>query len=113
MGLLDRLFWKRKKATQAVLVHLDGAGLPADVYERYDLATIEDQLTTVLEESGLGEFDGNETGPAETVLFLYGPDAERLFAGIEETLRAYPLCKGARVVVRRGELGAQERTLTL
>jgi len=83
-------------------------GITAD-----DLATIEDQLTTVLEEDGLGEFDGNETGPTETTLFMYGPDAERLFAGIEDTLRAYPLCKGARVVIRRGEPGAEERTLTL
>lgn len=113
MGLLDRLFRKRKKTIQAVLVHLDGAGLPDDVYERYDLATIEDQLTTVLEEAGLGEFDGNETGPTETTLFMYGPDAERLFAGIEKTLRAYPLCKGARVTIRRGEPGAEERTVTL
>ena len=50
-----------------------------------------------------------EIGPAETTLFMYGPDAERLFAGVEQTLRNYPLCQGARVVIRRGGPGSEER----
>ena len=66
------------------------------------MSSIEDKLVEVLERYGLGEFDGNETGPAETILFMYGPDAERLFVGIEQTLRDYPLCQGARVEIRRG-----------
>ncbi len=81
---------------------LDGTNLPDQVYRECDLATIEDKLIKVIKNQRLGEFDGNETGPTETTLFMYGPDAERLFAGIEQTLRDYPLCQGARVVIRLG-----------
>lgn len=62
---------------------------------------------------GLGIFDGNGVGPGEATLFMYGPDAERLFAGIEKTLRAYPLCQNARVVIRKGGPGAEEREIRL
>lgn len=98
---------------QAVLVYMDGQNLPDEVYEEYDLSTIEDQLIEVIEKGGLGEFDGNEIGQGEAILYMYGPDAERLFSGIESVLRAYPLCKGARVVVRSGGLGAPEREVRL
>ncbi len=77
------------------------------------MATIEDRLTAVIERDGLGEFDGNEIEPGETTLFMYGPDAERLFAGIEQTLRGYPLCQGARVEIRRGGPGAEQGQIRL
>jgi hypothetical protein len=125
MGFLGRLFGSKpeddgrqqRQLEQAVIVHLDGTSLPAEVYEKCDLATIEDRLIEVIEREGLGEFDGNEVGVGECAgeasLFMYGPDAEQLFAGIEQTLRSYPLCQGARVVVRRGGPGAQEREVRL
>jgi len=120
MNILQRLFGKRRASTepsgapsQAVLVHLDGQGLPDDVYRNNDLATLEDRLREAIEAGVLGEFDGNEVGPTVTTLYMYGPDAERLFAGIESTLRAYPLCKNARVVVRSGGPGANQREVRL
>lgn len=120
MSIFRNMFGKKKPANdprkapeQAVLVYLDGTGLPAEVYRDCDLVTIEDRLTEIIERDGLGEFDGNEVGPAETVLFMYGPDAERLFAGIEQALREYPLCKGARIVIRRGKPGAEQREVRL
>ena len=112
MSILGRLFGK-KADEQAVLVYLDGVGLPADVYQDCDLMTIEDKLTEVIEQGKLGLFDGNEVGPTEVTLFMYSPDAERLFTAIEQTLRDYPLCKGARVVIRRGKPGAEQRELKL
>ncbi len=102
-----------RQPEQAVLVHLDGTGLPDQVYEEYDLATLEDQLIDVIERDGLGGFDGNEIGPEETTLYMYGPDAQRLYTGIEQTLRAYPLCQGARVEIRRGGPGAEQREVRL
>jgi hypothetical protein len=99
--------------SQAVLVHLDGIGLPDAVYEEYDLATLEDQLTERIQYDGLGECDGHESGPEETTLFLYGADAERLFERVEATLRSYPLCRGARVTIRLGPPGAPEREIRL
>ena len=115
MSIFKRIFAKKSldQPQQAVLVHLDGTGLPDHIYHDYDLATIEDRLIEVLEREGLGEFDGNEVGPGQTTLFMYGPDAERLFDGIEQTLRGYPLCQGAHVEIRHGGPGAQQRELRL
>ena len=116
MGFLQRLFGTRKDerpAHHAVLVHLDGIGLPDNIYQECDTATLEDKLIAILDAKGLGEFDGTESGSKETTVFLYGPDADKLFAGIEATLRAYPLCKGARVVLRYGGAGATEKELKL
>ena len=116
MGFLKRLFGSKESASrpqEAVLVHLNGTSLPAETYEECDLSTIEDRLIAAIEKDRLGEFDGNESGPEETILCMYGPDAERLFSGIEATLRDYPLCAGARVVIRKGGPGAPEREVRL
>ena len=83
------------------------------MYQQCDLATIEDRIVAALAGTGLGEFDGNEIGPGETTLYLYGADAERLFAHLEPILTAYPLCRNARVVIRKGRPGAPQREVRL
>jgi hypothetical protein len=120
MGFLSRLFSAESKSAgppskreECVLVHLDCSSLPDEVYRQCDVMTLSDRLSEILERSGLGESDGDEYRPAETTLFMYGPDAERLFEGIEAALKAYPLCQNARVVVRRGSPGAPEREIRL
>jgi hypothetical protein len=92
---------------QAVLVHLVGRHSPAE------LGAIEDQLRAVIERHGLGEFDGNEIGATSATLYMYGPDAERLFVGIEATLRGHPLTQNSRVEIRRGGPGAEQREVRL
>ena len=119
MGLLARLFGRKppapksESAQQAVFVYLDGRRLPSEVYAQYDLATIEDELIEIIRRDHLGAFDGNEVRDATTVLFMYGPNAERLYAGIEQTLRNYPLCQRARVVIRKGGPGSEQRVVLL
>ena len=118
MSILKRIFGNEttsdgESSQQAVLVYLNGTDLPDEVYDEYDLETLESKLIEILERDKLGEYDGNEFGPTETILFMYGPDAERLFAGIEGTLRAYPLCQRARVEIRQGEPEAPMRELQL
>src|SRR5688572_12586556 len=125
MSFFRRLFGKDHAASspvrdhppggpqQAVLIHLDGVGLPDHVYKECDLATLEDRLAEAIAAGQIGEFDGNEVGQSETTLFMYGPNAETLFAGIEVILREYPLCRGARVEIRRGGPGAEIRELRL
>jgi hypothetical protein len=119
MSFLKRLFQPAKSAPpapaaeQAVLIYLDGATLPDEVYAECDLSTLEDRLIAALEGSGLGEFDGNEVGERETILYLYGSDAERLYQQIGPVLTAYPLCRNARVVIRKGRPGAAQREFRL
>jgi tetratricopeptide (TPR) repeat protein len=95
-----------KEATadeQAVIVTLDGIGLSDETYAENDLATLEHQLETLFTQSGGGELDGHEHGPEDTRLFLYGPDARALYESIAPVLRAYPLCRGARITLQQGD----------
>ena len=98
---------------QAVIVRLDGQSLPQAVYDEYDLATIEDELIEIITKNDAGEFDGNEIGGDGATLYMYSTDAERLFGLIEPALRAYPLCRGAKVTIRHGAPGAAERIVVL
>ena len=88
-------------SSESVVVFLDGRGLDESVYQKYDLSTLEDLLIEQIEPSGIGELDGHETGPGGTAIYLYGPNAEELFASILPVLEAYPLCRNGRVVIRR------------
>lgn len=110
MGLLSKFLGKKDKPKleEAVLVYLDGTGLPDQIYQENDLSTLEDQLFEAIGAEQAGEFDGNEIGPDGTTLFAYGQDANRLFAAIEPVLRDYPLCRNARVVIRKGGPGAAQ-----
>lgn len=98
---------------QAVLVFLDGAGLPDWVYEQYDVATLEEQLIAVIQAAGVGEFDGSDFGETEVILYMYGSDADALFRIIAPVLVAYPLCQNARVVIRSGGPDAVGREVQL
>ena len=91
-------------AEHAVIAHLklsdEGLGTDDEVEAFHELS---DQLAEVIEEHEAGEFDGDEFGGGECVLFMYGPDADALFAAIEPLLRALPLAKGAWVIKRYGD----------
>lgn len=114
MSLFTSIFGAKPTPPEhAVIVKLDGVSLSDDVYRNFDLSTLEDQLIEVIADKRLGEYDGNEIGETETILYMYGPDADRLFCGIEHILNAYPLCQGAEVTIRRGKPGATERKVTI
>jgi hypothetical protein len=91
---------------QAVLIYLEG--------EDFDIMLmLSDKLTEAIENSGLGMFDGNEIGGNETVLFMYGPDAELLFKEIEPILREDEFCRGAKAIIRWGGPGSPQREVIL
>ena len=98
---------------QQVIVHLDATGLPDEVYDQCDLETLETRLEEALAGDRVGAVDGNEMSSSEATVFLSGADAERLFARIEPVLRAYPLCRGARVEIRSGSPGSAGREVRL
>ena len=47
--------------------------------------------------------DGNEIGEGECTLFMYGPDADKLFGAIERPLRAARIAKGGSVEKHYGD----------
>lgn len=101
------------KSEEAILIFLDGAGLADSVYRSSDLSTLEDLLIARLEKEGIGILDGHEIGPTETVIYLYGASAEKMFAEIKPILEKYPLCQNSKVVVRHGGPGANQRVVSL
>ena len=97
---------------QAVLVYLKAMDCDGAYHDR-DMALLEDELIATIERQGIGEYDGNEYGPGETILAMYAPNADRLFADIKPVLERYALCQFARIIIRYGGLGAREREETI
>ena len=101
---------------QAVLVHLpmkeDPFGSPT---EKAEVHALEELLENAIVDGAAGEFDGDEFGATKCVLFMYGPDADRLFALIEPILRAAPVASGGYAIKRYGaadDPGAPEKRVT-
>lgn len=92
---------------EAVIVYLKFAELPEEFWQ------LNERLYEFVESSGTGEFDGNEIGEGEAVLFAYGPDSIRLFGVMEPLLQSYPLCQNARVILRKGGPGSQQTEVRL
>jgi len=76
---------------------------------------LEDQLITAIENSAAGEFDGNEVGESEAVLYMYGPDADALYAAVVPVLRSSPIARTGTIILRYGppEDGTREVRLAI
>jgi hypothetical protein len=88
----------------AVIVHLrlGGAGFGSPD-QRKALYALEDQLEQALISGTVGEYDGNEVGQGEFVLYMYGQDANALFAAVEPFLKACPAAAGGYAIKRYGD----------
>lgn len=71
--------------------------------EREKIHDLSDRLEQAIESRNAGEFDGDEFGDGQCTLFMYGPDADVLFAAIEPVLRDSPLAAGGYAIKRFGE----------
>jgi len=89
---------------QAVIVHLllgeDGLGSSGEREMASDLA---EELEQAIGSASAGEYDGEEFGGGRCIFYMYGPDADRLFAAIEPILRDSPMAKGGFAIKRYGE----------
>lgn len=88
---------------QALFIRLDGESLPRAIYEEYGLSGFESQLEVAL--GGLGEVDGHAIGATDTIIYLYGPDAEAMYRAVERILKTHPLAQDASVTIRKGPPG--------
>jgi hypothetical protein len=78
---------------------------------------VEDELAKALEETGSGELDGNEIAMdgRDNLFYLYGPDADKLYAAIEPVLLSSEILSQAKVLLRYGSpsLDTKQKTITL
>ena len=88
---------------QAVIVHFHHYG-STDLTR---LFALEDRLEKAIGAAHAGEYDGNEiaTDGSDGSLYMYGPDADRLFDVIRPILEAEHFTRGADVVKRYGAPG--------
>lgn len=90
----------------------DGFGSDRDLDQ---MQNMEERLRAAVEQAGIGEFDGSEIGDGAVTIYLYGPDADALFAVAENIFRSFPL-RPATVVLRYGDVfdvGAREARVEL
>ncbi|MGD9494869.1 MAG: hypothetical protein AB7Y46_01035 [Armatimonadota bacterium] len=124
MSWLRRLFGVKSQAEpvsdpgeHAVLVHIP---LSDDEFgaeeEREAIFALEDELIAAIEQTDAGVLDGNEFGGGQCVLFMYGPDADALWAAVEPLLREFAPARGGYAVKRYGppqDEGAREERMQL
>ena len=79
---------------------LEVAGVP--------LRSLEERLADAIEMHDAGEFDGDVLGPDDATIYMYGPDADLLFAAIEPVLKRLRLPRGSHAVKRYGGAGDAE-----
>ena len=67
-------------------------------------------MIDALDGKNVGELDGHEIAidGSDGFLFLYGPDADALFAAIEPVLRKSPVMPGADATLRYGDPDAAD-----
>lgn len=88
---------------QAVIVHIRLGDRQTAIPERYKAVhALEGQLEQAIKDKAVGEFDGDEFGEDECVLYMYGPNADHLYRAIEPVLKAARLADGGYAVKRYG-----------
>lgn len=103
MGILTRLFGMPGPESQAP----EQAVIVTFKYGSTDLEPIfklEKELEEAINIAAAGEFDGNEVAAdgGDASLYMYGPDADVLFAAVRPVLEACPFMDGAMVRLRYG-----------
>jgi hypothetical protein len=107
---------RRVKLTdeQALLVYLklsdDDIG---EEEEENAILSLELQLERMIREQGLGTYDWHEVGGGYYKLFMYGPDADKLFRTVLPSLLGFPAMPGSFATLRYGGQDARARIVEL
>jgi len=81
--------------------------------ERANIQSLEDGLQQVIKAATAGELDGDEFGDHVCTIYLYGPDADRLFEAAIPTLRQFDAPSGSSLIKRYGTPGARQESVSL
>ncbi|MCC5785715.1 MAG: hypothetical protein JJU33_03330 [Phycisphaerales bacterium] len=111
MGFIDRILARFRKPgdhsdeEQGVIIEIPSSG---DVSGVPAIADLEDELEAAIEDTELGELDGNEFGPEGVRIFFYGPDADRLAAAFVPVLGRHRFPAGT-IIEKQYDLDADDR----
>lgn len=70
--------------------------------EREGIEQLADQLEEAVLAAGVGEYDGDEIGGGEAILFFAGKDADKLLAVLTPLLKRNAYGRTARATLQRG-----------
>jgi hypothetical protein len=100
VGIFARLFGKKKPEPdksyeQSVIVHFQGDKMGPDD----DLMSIEERLEPLIAKAGVGVYDGHGIAldGSGVDLYMYGPDADKLFEVVRPVLEATDFLSGSSV----------------
>lgn len=105
MGIFDKIFGKKKIDTNDQ--NLEQAVIIQFLYgiDRLEpLHRLEEELRNLINQEGVGEYDGHEiaTDYSDGFLYMYGSNAESLFKTVKTTLEKTDFMKGAIAKLRFG-----------
>ena len=101
MGFWSRLFGKAPRAPEHALIVRFRYGGSTDLTS---LFALEKELEQAIVRANAGEYDGNEVAVdgSDGSLYMYGPDADALFAAVRPILERTPFLRGAAATLRYG-----------
>jgi len=90
-----------EKTEQAVIVNFDYGSKDWNQFFAFEKG-----FESAVNASGLGDYDGNELAVdgSDGSMYMYGPDADRLFAFVRPRLEAAAFLKHVRVTLRYGSV---------
>ena len=77
------------------------------------IVALEEAIESALRAHRSGEFEGHDLRDGVWTLYLYGPDAERIFESVAEVVRGARLDPSSHAVLRFGGRGAREERISL
>ena len=117
MGFLARLFGKEVSGSSGNLDHAVIAGFEYGSTDLDALFEVGRQLEAAIDEAGVGEFDGNEIAVdgSDGSLYMYGPDADKLFEVVRPVLERAECLREVVVRLQYGPCveGVREREVSI
>jgi hypothetical protein len=111
-GRVQRAEVRAGSQEQALLLHLRLPESQADD-EAPIIVALEEEIESALWQHRAGEFDSHDLRDGIWTLYLYGPDADRIFESVEGVLRAARLDPSSHAVLRYGGRGTREERIPL
>jgi len=113
-SIVPKFSGDRAEGEQALIVTIRlTSGEMGDKEERTRILALQHQLSDAIENSGVGEFDGDEWGGGKCKIYMYGASAERLLSLAWPILEQFGAPSGSYVQTRCGNSDEEERRIPL